>query len=385
MRWLLPEGVEEVLPPHGWALEDLRRRLLDLFRGWGYEIILPPLIEHLDALLSGVGSDLDLQTFRLTDQLSGRQLGLRADITPQAARVDARHMAAAGIARLCYLGTVVRTRPAAPGGARCLRQVGAELFGHDGVASDLEIVSLMLAMLRLCGIARPHLDLGHIGVYRSLARRIGLGGADEACVFELLQHKADAELRGWTQAQGLAPDLTGALLALADLHGGPDVLVRARRALLPVVPEAEAPLVELEALIARLQAREAQLCIHVDLSELQGYRYQTGVVFAAFVAGRGRELARGGRYNGVGAGFGADRPATGFSADLNELLGAPETSAQCHSVVAAPDVDDADLHNQIERLRAAGTRVIVALDGVRSDQAALIKTDTGWVVQPAME
>lgn len=319
MQWFLPEGVEEVLPPAGWALEDLRRALLDEFRARRYELILPPLVEHADALLSGVGAELDLQTFRLTDQLSGRQLAIRADITPQAARIDARHLVDRGVSRVCYLGTVMRTRPDTPGGARCFRQLGAELFGDEGIDSDAEILDLMLSVLERCGLNDLHLDLGHVGIFRSLAASQGLSAEDEQTVFDLLQIKAAEDLRRWCQARGLSARASADLVALCTLHGGLEVLDQAR-ARYAGQAEIEAALETLQALSQRLATLRPSLPVHLDLAELRGYRYQTGVVFAAFVPGHGRELARGGRYDGVGADFGVSRPATGFSADLNQLV-----------------------------------------------------------------
>ncbi len=319
MQWLLPEGVEEVLPPAGWVLEDIRRRVLDEMRSWQYELILPPLVEHADALLSGVGSDLDLQTFRLTDQLSGRQLAVRADITPQAARIDARHLARHGVARVCYLGTVMRTRPDESGGARCFRQLGAEMFGDDTVEADVEILRLMLRMLELCGLQRVHLDLGHVGVFRALALALGLSAEDEATVFDLLQIKAAGDLADWCGSRGLAPLQIQELTALCTLHGSGEVLEEARRRFARHAKVLEA-VSQLEVLHERVGLLLPQVPVHIDLAELSGYRYQTGVVFAALMPGQGRELARGGRYNGVGADFGADRPATGFSADLDRLV-----------------------------------------------------------------
>ena len=319
MQWLLPEGVDEVLPPGGWVLEDIRRQVLDEFRQRDYQLILPPLVEHADALLSGVGSDLDLLTFRLTDQLSGRQLAVRADITPQAARIDARHLAKAGVARVCYLGTVMRTRPDVPGGARCYRQLGAELFGDDSVAADAEILELMVASLRACGLSELHLDLGHVGIFRALSADLNLADEDEQQLFDLLQIKAAEDVRQWGSSQGLSSQKTDDFAALCTLHGGVDVL-DAARARFSEQAAVLAAVEELAALCQAWQSRDADTPLHLDLAELRGYRYQTGVVFAAFVPGEGRELARGGRYNGVGASFGVDRPATGFSADLNRLV-----------------------------------------------------------------
>ncbi|MGJ8668598.1 MAG: ATP phosphoribosyltransferase regulatory subunit [Oceanococcus sp.] len=319
MQWLLPEGVDEILPPGGWVLEDIRRQVLDEFRQRDYQLILPPLVEHADALLSGVGSDLDLLTFRLTDQLSGRQLAVRADITPQAARIDARHLAKNGIARICYLGTVMRTRPDVPGGARCYRQLGAELFGDDSVDADAEILELMVASLRACGLRDLHLDLGHVGIFRALSADLKLNDGDEQQLFDLLQIKASEDVRLWSAAQGLTAETADDFATLCTLHGGVEVLETARQRFSQRTPVLVA-IEELSALYQAWQSRDSAMPLHVDLAELRGYRYQTGVVFAAFSPGEGRELARGGRYNGVGADFGVDRPATGFSADLNRLV-----------------------------------------------------------------
>ena len=293
--------------------------MLDEFRRRDYELILPPLVEHADALLSGVGSELDLLTFRLTDQLSGRQLAVRADITPQAARIDARHLASKGVARVCYLGTVMRTRPDVPGGPRCFRQLGAELFGDDSVNADAEVLDLMTAMLQLCGLRDVYLDLGHVGVFRSLVSALNLADSDEQQLFDLLQIKAVDDVRGWCQQQGIADTQADDLVALCTLHGGPEVLVAARERF---AGHADILIAvdRLDALCQQLQKSQPNIPLHLDLAELRGYRYHTGVVFAAFVPGEGRELARGGRYNGVGADFGVDRPATGFSADLNRLV-----------------------------------------------------------------
>lgn len=319
MQWLLPEGVDEILPPGGWQLEDIRRVVLDEFRAREYQLILPPLIEHADALLSGVGRDLDLLTFRMTDQMSGRQLGLRADMTPQAARIDARHLAAQGVARVCYLGTVVRTRPDVPGGARCLRQLGAELFGDDSISADAEILDLMVSSLRVCGIKNVHLDLGHVGVFRALAAHAALAQDDEAALFDLLQIKAAEDVRQLCSGQGLSSKATEDFAALCSLHGDEQVLQQARERFReqPAVISALDELAELSALWHKQQPN---MPLHIDLAELHGYGFHTGVVFAALTPGEGRELARGGRYNGVGADFGADRAATGFSADLNRLV-----------------------------------------------------------------
>lgn len=319
-RWMLPEGVEESLPPVSWQLEDLRRKLLDTYRKQDYELILPPLIEHLDSLLTGTGSDLERQTFKLTDPASGRLLGLRADMTPQAARIAARHYAKTRVVRLCYLGTVLRTTPDNLGGARSPRQVGCELFGDASIAADLEILQLMLKTLKLAGVRNAHLDLGHVGIYRAITGRLGLDAEQEAVLFSILQRKSQPDLRDFTQARGLKPAAARSLFELIELNGDVTVLKRARATLKQAGAEAGAALDDLERTVRQLRKAAPRLPVHIDLAELRGYRYQTGMVFAAFVPGHGRELARGGRYDGVGSEFGVARAATGFSADMNELL-----------------------------------------------------------------
>lgn len=318
-KWMLPEGVEEALPPWSWQLESLRRGLLDAYRERHYELILPPLIEHLDTLLTGTAQGLERQTFKLTDPASGRLLGLRADMTPQAARIAARRYADLPVVRLCYLGSVLRTEPDNPGGPRSPRQVGCELFGVGGLEGDLEIVQLMLQTLQIAGVGGAHLDLGHVGIYRALTERLALDADDESALFAILQRKSHPDLAEFARDR-LKARTTEAIAQLMNLNGDPSVLARARETLKAGGAAVLEALSTLERTVEALQRASPRIEIHVDLAELRGYRYHTGMVFAAFVPGHGREIARGGRYDGVGAEFGASRPATGFSADLNELL-----------------------------------------------------------------
>jgi ATP phosphoribosyltransferase regulatory subunit len=319
-QWWLPEGMDEWLPPNSWRQEELRRALLDLYRKRGYELILTPLLEHLDSLLTGAGSDLEQQTFKLTDPASGRLLGLRADMTPQAARIAARRYADRSTVRLCYLGTVLRTRPDSLGGARAPRQVGCELFGEPGIAGDLEVLEVMLETLRRARVPHVHLDLGHVGIYRSIAAKLELDADDEAALFGILQRKSQPDLAVFGKAQRLAGKPLDALAQLMELNGDARVLKQARTALARLGAGVEECLDTLDKTVRALKRTFTKVPVHVDLAELRGYRYQTGMVFAAFAPGHGRELARGGRYDGVGREFGVPRPATGFSADLNELL-----------------------------------------------------------------
>ncbi len=319
-KWMLPEGVDETLPPLSWQMETLRRKLLDYYRKQRYELILPPLIEHLDTLLTGTAQGLERQTLKLTDPVSGRLLGLRADMTPQAARIAARRYADRPVVRLCYLGSVLRTEADSMGGSRSPRQVGCELFGEPGVAGDLEVLQLMRSTLRLAGLRKVHLDLGHVGIYRALTSKLALDPDAEAALFNILQRKSHPDLVDFAASRRLKARQTAAISQLMDLNGDASVLPRARELLQSSGAAVAEALTTLEKIVAELKRTSPQVAIHVDLAELRGYRYHTGAVFAAFVPGHGREIARGGRYDGVGAAFGPARPATGFSADLNELL-----------------------------------------------------------------
>jgi ATP phosphoribosyltransferase regulatory subunit len=318
-RWLLPEGVEEILPPDSWRLEEMRRRLLDLYRSWGYELVIPPLIEYLDSLLTGAGHDLDLQTFKLTDQLSGRLMGVRADMTPQAARIDARGLKHDGANRLCYIGSVLRTRPDGLGGSRCPLQVGVELFGDARVEADVEILSLMLETLSASGIRDISVDVGNVGVYRALAAQSGISGEGEEELFEILQRKSRPDLDAFLKSQKTGRATSEMFSALINLNGDIGVLKVARSALAKAGEPVRSAIDTIEAVAQRITRAYPKTAVHVDLAELRGYRYQTGVVFAAFVPGQGREVARGGRYDATGEVFGRARPATGFSADLTML------------------------------------------------------------------
>ncbi len=355
-RWLLPEYVEDALPAEAARIEQLRRRLLDLFMLHGYELVIPPLIEYLDALLTGTGRDLELTTFKLVDQLDGRTLGIRADITPQAARIDAHLLNRRGLARLCYAGHVLHTRPAPGSHARETMQVGAELFGHAGIESDIEVQRLMLAALRAAGIGRPQVDLGHVGVFRALVRGAGMTHAAEETLFQALQRKDMPELR--SLLKHIDAPYRNALLLLPQLYGDPSVLRAAARHL-PRLPEIRAALGALRRLARAMQDIAHE--IRFDLGELRGYRYHSGVVFAAYAPGWTTAVARGGRYDQVGAAFGRSRPATGFSMDLREL--AARAPDETRRRVLAPWGSDPSLLALVKRLRARGDIVVTELPG----------------------
>jgi len=311
--WLLPENVEDVLPPRAWRLEAMRRALLDLFRERGYQLVIPPLIEYVESLLTGVGADLDLKTFKLVDQLSGRLMAVRADITPQVARIDAHLLGANAINRLCYAGSVLHTQSDGFHRSREPIQIGAEVYGEAGIAADLEILSLMLQGLAACGVEGVQLDVGHVGVYRALAQEAGFGGATEHELFCALQAKDASAVDVLTA--GLPMALRDAFAALPQLYGGREVLAEAR-ARLPHLPAVAAALDTLASLDQGLGDVE----LAYDLAELRGYGYHSGVVFAAYTRGRSHAIAQGGRYDEVGRVFGRARPATGFSMDLRELV-----------------------------------------------------------------
>jgi ATP phosphoribosyltransferase regulatory subunit len=390
--WLLPAGIEEILPPQTHVMEGLRRELLDLYLSWGYELVIPPFIDYLDSLLTGTGHDLDLQTFKLTDQLTGRLLGVPADMTPQVARIDAHQLRREGPTRLCYLGTVLHTRSDGFAGTRSPMQIGAEIYGHTGVASDAEILRLVVLTLRLAGIEGAYLDLGHVGIFRGLARLAGLDQEQELTLFEVLQRKAVPELADLIGQFGVDGAPAQMLLELAELNGD-DALVRARGVLAGAGPQVLGALDHLAGLAEELHRWVPEVPVHFDLAELRGYHYKTGMVFAAFVPGWGMEIARGGRYDDIGRVFGRARPAVGFSADLKGLLrlgsGLQARYARAGAVLAPWSVDQA-LQAEVERLRAGGRRVVTELPGAPDQSCAalgctetLIERDGHWVLAPA--
>lgn len=389
--WLLPDGVEEVLPGDAMYLEQLRRRLLDVFAVWGYELVIPPLIDYLDSLLTGTGHDLDLQTFKLTDQLSGKLLGIRADMTPQVARIDAHNLGHACPTRLCYVGTILHTRGDALEKTRIPMQIGAELYGHSGKESDLEVILLMLEMLAMAGVLGVHLDLGHVGIYRALVEQAQLNPQQEAALFDVLQRKAKAELCELIDGYQLSDALKSIFLTLPELNGGRKVLQDARRLLPGDNAQINKALTDLEFLADALQRRFPSLPVSFDLAELRGYHYHTGAVFAAFVPTVGREIARGGRYDNIGQVFGRARPATGFSADLKLLASLAKSERNNESkpekILAPYDQDDA-LRELVRDLRTQGRTVIQQLPDQLGNEVDLsctsqiIKNDQGWIVAP---
>jgi ATP phosphoribosyltransferase regulatory subunit len=352
LRWLLPENISDVLPREARRVEEIRRALLDLYSSYGYELVIPPLIEYIDSLLTGSGGDLDLRTFKLVDQASGRMLGLRADTTPQVARIDAHILNRSGVVRLCYAGSVLHTRPQHPLAVREPLQIGAELYGARGPAADLEVLELAVASLRVAGLARVNLDLGHTGVVRALLDMAKLSDAVEDEILAALSTKDTPALR--ETIQGLPVGVRDGLLALARLGGGLDVLDDARR-VLPDDPSIHAALDSLEYLAARCGADAVTL----DLADLHGYRYHTGVTFAVHAPELPSAVLRGGRYDNIGKVFGRARPAVGFSIYLRDLVGLLGVDAA--RAILAPVGHDQSLREAIRRLRSGGDIVVQRL------------------------
>jgi ATP phosphoribosyltransferase regulatory subunit len=311
MRWMLPEYIEDILPAEAMRIEALRRRVLDLFFEHQYELVMPPLLEYMDSLLTGTGHDLELRTFKVVDQLSGRMMGIRADLTPQVARIDAHLLNRKGVTRLCYCGSVLHTRPAAPSATREPIQIGAELYGEAGVEADLEILQLLCQALELAGVRNARVDIGHVAVFRSIAQGANLAPDAEAALFEALQKKDVPALKELTK--NLDAKTKQALLLLPELYGGAEVLELAEKKL-PKLPELTRALGTLRKL-----AKACRIPAGFDLAELRGYHYHSGVVFDAYCGGVSGAVARGGRYDEVGRAFGRARPATGFSIDLRSL------------------------------------------------------------------
>ncbi len=380
--WLLPEYLEDILPAEAARIERLRRVVLDLFATWGYELVMPPMLEYVESLLTGTGHDLDLRTFKLVDQLSGRMMGVRADITPQVARIDAHLLNRAGVTRLAYSGSVLHTRPATPAATREPLQIGAEIYGHAGVESDLEVQRLLCRALDICGVRGARMDVGHVAVFRALVGRARIGGELEAELFEALQKKDVPALRGLVNgAKALDRASREALLLLPNLYGGREVLALAERKL----PRLAAIGHALETL--KRLARVCAIPMSFDLAELRGYHYHSGVVFDAYCDGVTGPVARGGRYDEVGRAFGRSRPATGFSIDLRELAGAAAPARAREPILAPTPKGDARLAAKIAALRARGEIVIEELPGHEKYRAELgcarrlARRNGAWTVQ----
>ena len=384
-RWLLPDGVDEVLPEQAQVVEHLRRQLLDLYHNWGYDLVIPPMVEFTESLLSGSGSDLDLMTFRVTDQISGRMMGIRADITPQTARMDAHSLRRNGPSRLCYAGTVLHTRPRGPLESRTPISLGVELFGEATLSADIEVIELFLQTLETSGVNNVHLDLGHVDICRGLLAIANLDNHQESQLFELLQRKASGELAQWIGENIKDSKLAGWLNVLPTLGGNAEVLESAKRALAGAPDAVLAAIEQLEQVVAAIPKDRAT--IYLDLGELPGYHYHTGIVFAGYVQGFGKALGHGGRYDHVGEAFGRARPATGFAFNLKSLVTQGNTGFGAQSGIFVPFTTDTKVLQQIALLRGEGNRVVqgfagqtVKHDEMKCDRELVLK-DGQYVIQ----
>lgn len=382
-RWLLPEAIEDILPQDAARIEALRRRILDEFRLHGYQLVAPPLLEYLDSLLTGSGRDMELRTFKLVDQISGRTLGIRADIAPQVARIDAHLLNRKGVSRLCYCASVLHTLPAGLMATREPLQIGAEIYGHAGIEADIEIIRLLASSLRLAGLPTSRIDLGHVGVFRALIAQAGFDAERVEELFSALQTKDVPALHEITQE--LAPAVRDALRLLPECYGGVDALERLA-AVAVGNAEVAAALGELRQLAQALR----DLPISFDLADLRGYHYHSGVVFAAYSVRHPNAIALGGRYDKVGQAFGRGRAATGFSIDMRELiLLAPESVMR--GAILAPCLDDGELNAKIESLREQGEVVLLALPGHAGQWAEagcdrqLVRRGDRWLIEGLKE
>jgi ATP phosphoribosyltransferase regulatory subunit len=380
-NWLLPEFIEDVLPAEAARMEQLRRNLLDLFKVNGYQYVIPPTLEYLESLITGTGRDLDLATFKVVDQLTGRLMGIRADMTPQAARIDAHMLNLQGVCRLCYAGTVLRTKPDGLARTREPLQLGAELFGHAGIESDIEIQRLMIKALQLLGLQDLNIDFSHVAIFEALVRAGNLGADLEEALYAALQSKDISQV----SALGVNLDAVyrQAFIDLTALNGGVEVLEKAAN-VLPKLPEVAQALANLSAVASKLS--DLNVSVSFDLGELRGYHYHSGVVFAAYARGYTGPVALGGRYDEVGQAFGRARPATGFSLDLRGIVSALKP-ASLPKVILAPEGNDKDLLVKIETLRTDGLLVIQALPNCEVNvtelncDSVLVQRDGEWLIE----
>ncbi len=364
--WLLPEGINESLPGDAKKLEALRRQLIDRYATWGYRLVMPPMVEYLESLRAGMGTQLDLQTFKITDQLNGRMMGVRADMTPQVARIDAHRLSKgdsqASVNRLCYIGTVLRTRSAQQGGSRSPAQVGAEIFGHSGVESDFEIISLMLDTLQNIKVTELVLDIGHVGVVNSVVDYARLSKNQQQTYFDMLLRKSIPEINVWVKEQDFSTSVSKMLVTLPLLIGSNDVLETAKECLKDVGKPVLDALQRIEKITQLVCDNFSGITVNIDLAEMRGYSYHTGILYTVYLPGRGESIANGGRYDGIGEAFGNNRPAIGFSTDLRTLASMMEDSETESTAILAPFVFDKELDQLVSELRQQGEHVIRQLD-----------------------
>ncbi len=384
-RWLLPDGIEEILPPEAANIEFLRRQVLDLLTTWGYDLVIPPMAEYLESLLTGVGHDVDLLTFKITDQLSGRMMGLSADNTQQVARMDVHSMQQQNTARYCYSSPVLHTRPASIHASRSPIQVGAELYGIKSVAADIEIVCLMLEMLQGLGITDITLDLGHVAIYHSMVASMALPEDIDKQLYRLVRDRSLPDLSQFVAAHASTyPDMK--LIADLNLYSGSrDTLVGAYKAFASIGPTITGHLDRLIKIADAIEVRYPKVALNFDLAELKDYNYHTGLVFSAFTPQFGHAVAKGGRYDATGTVFGSSRPATGFSADLKVLARLVKKVSDAPAIFA-PLKGGESLHTAVTALRQSGRRVIQAMTAAETPEQLncnqiLIQQDDHWVVK----
>lgn len=385
-RWLLPEGIDEILPPQAARIEALRRALLDEYRSWGYDLIQPPTAEYLESLLTGVGHDLDLLTFKITDQQNGRLMGVSADRTQQVARMDAHSIQKQGVARYCYCGELLHTKPTHILSSRSPMQIGAELYGYSGLDSEVEIVSLMIRSLQKAGLKDITVDLGHVGIYQSMVELTSLTDIERTELFKLLRYRSLPELKAFIETSNLTAEQAAFFIRLPDMAGNVGSIQQWREELTGAPTAVLTALDTLETITTLLQQRFSDCRIHIDLAELRDFSYHTGLVFSAFVPNFGQSVARGGRYDHTGEVFGRSRPATGFSSDLKILAQLTNTDWSDVPAILAPADKDMALTNLIQSLRAQGERVIQVFSE-QTDIAELgcnrelVKQNDQWVVK----
>ncbi len=387
-RWLLPDGVDEILPPQASQLESLRRDLLDLYSTWGYELVMTPLIEFLDSLLIVPSSNLQLQTFKIVDQLTGRGMGVRADITSQVARIDAHVLQREAPTRLCYADNVLHTLPKSLLCSRSPLTIGAELYGHSGIESDIEVISLMLKTLDTAGIGSVQLALGHVGIYRALTKEANLPAELGQKLFAALQRKSTGEIEQVLTEGGADKSLIANIKSLSTLHGDEKVLDRAVQEIDSTLPQVTESIEQLRKIAADIKVAFPDQSLYFDLGELRGYEYHTGVVFAAYVPGYGEAISNGGRYDDIGEVFGRARAATGFDADLKILLSQGNRPAPETRRIYAPADTDPALADAIAALRSDGEKVLRAFPG-QTESASdmycnfeLVRAGKAWQIKP---
>ncbi len=380
-RWLLPKGVEEILPKEAWLIKQYEKTLLNLYHAWGYELVIPPLMEYQESLLAGIGQDVDLLSFKVIDQLSGRTLAIRADITPQVARIDAHSWAKEGPSRLCYSGPVVHSKPKHAMASRTPIMMGAELYGDSTVNSDVEVIHLMLQSIEQADVNHLYLDIGHVGIYQALLNALALSDEAEKALFDAFDRKCAADVdKALNQCgQSAASDM---LCGLLHLSGDESILTKARE-LFKAAPASVLNAIDyLSKVVEQVKVLHPDVILMIDLAELRGYQYHTGLVFAAYLDGEGHAVANGGRYDGIGRLFGRDRPATGFSINVSTLI-ATIAQQRADEVVLAPPIDqlDDELAALIASLRAEGKRVVHELNEKQASficQQAIVNANGTW-------